>query len=471
MQSAWKVGGLVVIFAAMMMGVFAVLKSSIFSQPTDAYYVRFADAGGLSSGAEVLLSGVAIGKVESVELREDGFAQAKLSIEQGRKISKSLVAVLPTGFISLGDRQVLLERRNNAPGVYSPNNIDDPIPGGIKGPLEDLFPDTEATMQELNKTMVAFQNLLGDKELKDGLIGVMKSGEETATKFGNLADSLGGTLNRNGDEIDALMTSMVATMKNMQEVTAEINEFAGSGKMQAQAEQLLTTMNSAAKQGELLVGDLREYTNDPTIKENLTGTLDNFKSMSDSGVNIAKDAELMTKNGVEISEQTKQLMTKANKLADEVEKLIGDVKGAVQKFGPAGATSLIPAVEIESDLTYQQEPGRLRADVNLTVPAGKEKIVLGLYDAFETNKLNVMFQRALNDKADLRYGVYASKPGVGVSYAFAPNTWLKGELFGLNDPQFDLRLKRQINRNIHGWLGIEDVFGKNSPSIGIGIKK
>jgi len=471
MQSAWKVGGLVVIFAAMMMGVFAVLKSSIFAQPTDTYYVRFADAGGLSSGAEVLLAGVAIGKVESVTLADDGTARAKLSIEQGRQITKDIVAVLPTGFISLGDRQVLLERKSNESGVYSPNNITDPIPGGIKGPLEDIFPDTESTMQELNKTMVAFQNLLGDKELKDGLIGVMKSGEQTATKFGNLADSLGGTLNRNGDEIDALMTSMVATMKNMQEVTAEINEFAGSGKMQAQAEQLLTTMNSAAKQGELLVGDLREYTNDPTVKENLTSTLDNFKTMSDSGVNIAKDAELMTKNGVEISEQTKQLMTKANKLADEVEKLIGDVKGAVQKFGPAGATSLIPAVEIESDLTYQQEPGRLRADVNLTIPAGKEKIVLGLYDAFETNKLNVMFQRALNDKADLRYGVYASKPGVGVSYAFAPNTWLKGELFGLNDPQFDLRLKRQINRNIHGWLGIEDVFGTRSPSIGIGIKK
>ncbi|QYK54177.1 MAG: MCE family protein [Fimbriimonadaceae bacterium] len=471
MQSAWKVGGLVVIFAAMMMGVFAILKSSIFAQPTDTYFVRFADAGGLNSGAEVLLAGVSIGKVESVTLAEDGTARAKLSIEHGRTISKDIVAVLPTGFISLGDRQVLLERKGTLTGTYSPNNIDDPIPGAIKGPLEDIFPDTESTMQELNKTMVAFQNLLGDKELKDGLIGVMKSGEQTADKFGKLADSLSGTLNRNGDEIDALMTSMVAAMKNMQEVTAEINAYAGSGKLQAQADQLMTTMNSAAKQGELLVSDLRTYTSDPTIKDNLTGTLENFKSMSDSGVNIAQDAELMAKNGVEISDQTKQLMTKANKLADEVERLIEDVKGAVQKFGSGGGQSLIPEVNIESDLMYQSEQQRLRADVNLVIPAGREKLVLGLYDAFESNKLNVQFERALNERTDLRYGVYASKPGVGVSYAFAPNTWLKTELFGLNDPQFDIRLKHRFNQTIHGWVGIEDIFGRNSPAIGIGIKR
>lgn len=471
MQSAWKVGGLIVIFVAMMMGVFAVLKASVFAKPTDAYYVRLADAGGLNAGAEVLLSGVAIGKVESVKLADDGFAIATLSIEKGRQINKTLIAVLPTGFISLGDRQVLLQKRAETLGVYNPNDPTDPIPGGIQGPLEEIFPDTEATMQELNKTMVAFQNLLSDKELKASLIGVMKSGEQTAQKFGNLADSLGGTLNRNGDEIDTLMTSMVATMKNMQDVTAEINKFASSGKLQAQADELMTTMNSAAKQGELLVGDLRAYTNDPEIKENLNSTLSNFKNMSDSGVNIAKDAELMAKNGVEISDQTKQLMTKANKLADEVEKLIEDVKGAVQKFGPGGATSLLPDIQIESDLMYQQEPSRLRTDVNVTFPAGKEKMVLGLYDAFESNKLNIQFQRTLNERTDLRYGVYASKPGVGVSYAFAPNTWLKGELFGLNDPQFDLRLKRQINRDIHGWLGVEDIFGRNSPAIGIGIKR
>lgn len=473
MPAAWKVGALVLIFVGLILGIFATLGASIFTEPKELYYAKFADAGGLDSGADVLLAGVSIGRVDKVELTSTGEAIATLAIEQGRKLDKSLVAVLPTSFISLGDKQVLLRPMAQASGTYTAGDRSDPIPGILQGPLDEIFPDTEETMAELNKTMVAFRSLLEDKELKDGLVGIMKSGETTATKFGNLADNFNSTLTQNSDEINTLMKTMVATMKNVQSVSAEIEEFAASGTLQDQTEQLLTTMNAAATEGKGLMEDLRAYTADPELQDSLKSTLKNFESMSASGVNIAADTEVMTKNGIEISQQTKELMTKANKLADEVEKLIEDVKGAVKKFDPtgAGAGGLIPKVEVESDLTYNTEASRIRTDLNLKIPAGKEKLIFGLYDAFESNKLNILLERSINDRTDLRYGVYASKPGAGVSYRFAPNTWLQSEVFGLNDPQLDLRLKHRFNEALHGWVGIERVFDRNSPAIGIGIKR
>lgn len=472
MQAAWKVGAFVLVFVGLFAGILAVLNASLFAKPKDTYYARFTDAGGLNSGADVLLAGVSIGRVESVELAEDGAALATLSIDQGRKLPKNLVAVLPTSFIAIGDRQVLLKPLGTGTGFYAADNMDSPIPGQLQGPLDDILPDTGQTMEELNKTMVAFRELLQDKELKDGLVGVMKSGQDTAGKFGKLAEHLDGTLTRNDKRIDALLASMVDTVKNVESVTAELNSFAKSGKLQSQTEQLLATMNEAATEGKALVSDLRAYTADPEIQGNLKSTLENFNKMSESGVTIAANTEEITKNGIGISEQTKELMTKANKLADEVEKLIEDVKGAVKKFeGSGGASSLIPKIDVETGLTYNSEGSRLRADVNLQIPAGKDKLNLGLYDAFETNKLNIFFQRPLDQRTDLRYGVYASKPGIGVSYALAPNTWFQSELFGLNDPQLDIRLKRRFNESIFGWVGIDKVFGKNSLAVGVGTKR
>ncbi len=471
MRSAWKVGALVVIFGVLVMGVFATLRASLFAPPMSEYHVRFEDAGGLTTGSPVLLAGVPIGDVKEVKLGPDGKARVILAIDPGTTIAKGTTAVLPSSFIAIGDRQVLLQGGDPSKGTYAANNESDPIPGVLQGPLDSVFPDSEKTMEELNKTMIAFQNLLNDEELKAGLVGVMKAGEQTAGDFGKLASNLDGTLTRNSARIDSLMKTMVVTMQNFQEVSAEVAKFAKSGELQKQTEELMTTMNSAAKEGELLVKDLRSYTSDPALKASLTDTMSNFETMSDSGVKIAADAEVMAKNGVEISKQTAELMTKANKLADEVAKLIDEFKGTVDRLVPSGGKGLIPEVGIEADLTRVQESDRLRADVTAVIPAGKEKVVFGLYDAFESNKLTFQLERALNPKTDLRYGVYASKPGVGVSYQVAPNLRLRSDVFGLNDPQMDLRLRYDFPQGFHGWVGIEKVFGKNSPSIGIGVKK
>jgi phospholipid/cholesterol/gamma-HCH transport system substrate-binding protein len=472
MQSAWKVGALVLVFAAMVIGILSILNTSLFAKPKATYFAEFPDAGGVTAGSDVLLAGVSIGQVTDVKLASNGNALVQLAVNPEVVLPRKLIAILPSSFISIGDRQILLQPLRNQSGNYSINDQSDPIPGQLKGPLEDILPNTDATMEELNKTMASFRTLLEDKELRQGLVAIMKSGEQTSTKFGKLADNLNTTLVNNSDEINAMMKGMVATMKNVQEVSAELNDFAKKGTLQNETERLFKTLNAAAEEGQLLVADLRKYTNDPEIQDNLKSTLSNFETMSQSGVKIAGDVEVMTKNGIEISDQTAKLMTKANKVAEEVEKLVEDIKKAVGKFDAGGgASGLIPKVEVESDLTFADKPSRLRADVNLKLPVGKDKLIFGLYDAFESNKLNVMLEKTINPRTDLRYGVYASKPGVGVSYAVAPNTWIQSQLFGLNDPQFDLRLKRRFNETLHGYVGLENVFGRNRPSIGVGIKQ
>ena len=78
MQSAWKVGALVVVFAALILATYAILQRSLFAKKTQDYYVLFDNAGGLDTGARVLLAGVQIGTVSKVELISAGQARATI---------------------------------------------------------------------------------------------------------------------------------------------------------------------------------------------------------------------------------------------------------------------------------------------------------------------------------------------------------------------------------------------------------
>jgi phospholipid/cholesterol/gamma-HCH transport system substrate-binding protein len=119
----------------------------------------------------------------------------------------------------------------------------------------------------------------------------------------------------------------------------------------------------------------------------------------------------------------------------------------------------------------ETDPGRIRTDMNVTIPVGEENLTFGLYDAFESNKLNLQFSRNLNNYLALRYGVYASKPGVGVDYALAPRLNLRSDLFGLNEPQLDLRLGYRLDSRFNAWVGVERIFQRPMAAIGFGIKR
>src|SRR5215469_11561413 len=82
MQGAWKVGLLVVIFVALLIGAYAILGQSLVQQATTRYYGDFADAGGVSIGTPVLMAGVKIGQVKDIALPTPTVARLTLDIDK-----------------------------------------------------------------------------------------------------------------------------------------------------------------------------------------------------------------------------------------------------------------------------------------------------------------------------------------------------------------------------------------------------
>lgn len=464
MGPAARVGAFAVLFFFLWIFGMGVLQQGLFAPKRYAYFAEFADAGGVTAGSPVYLAGVQVGSVREVNLTPENVARMVLDVDQDAVVPADAVALVPASLISLGESRVLLTGTPGK-GQLKPGAV---IPGSLGSPLASL--NLDETLQEVNKTLVAVRDVVEDEEMKQGIKKLLASLDQTTTKFGSVAGRVDTLVARNQGVMEQSLRSASASLANLQAVTLEVQKLVASGELQGKTTALLDTLQGAVTEGKALVSDLRAMANDPKMKAQIDETLENVKVIAGSGTRVAADAELMAKNGVKVSEQAVSLMDKANNLANEVDSLIKKFNKTVDDLTDKGK-GFSTGVKIDATLTAESRPGRLRTDLNATIPIGQERLSLGLYDAFESNKVNLQFVRSVTGKTDLRYGVYASKPGVGVDYALAPRVGLRADVFGLNDPRFDARLGMDLGRSVTGWFGVDRVFERNSPSIGVTIRK
>ena len=123
------------------------------------------------------------------------------------------------------------------------------------------------------------------------------------------------------------------------------------------------------------------------------------------------------------------------------------------------------------DLIHETEPGHWRTDVSVKLPLKDSTLHAGVFDAFEGNKLNLQLGKGFGGGSEYRYGIYASKPGVGVDFKLARRLTVKGDLYDINDMRLDLGARYEFKNGLLGWLGFNRVFEGNSFYAGLGFRK
>lgn len=471
MQASAKVGGLVILFCLMGTGALAILGEGMFAQRTTSYRVVFDDAGGLAPGSRVTLAGVLVGRVERVAL-EGRQAVATISVEEAAAIPGGTEAVLPASFISIGDLEVRLQ-----PGEGPPLKEGAEIPGKVTSPLETFMPDSTQTLAKLDETLASLNRLLNDRDLKDSVTGLASSGQkaleagaQTANNVGRLVNRMDGLVQGSQGEFKQILASAKQTMGQVEALVGEFNRIAQKGELEKETLALLGQLKVAAEKGNQLVAEMTKIASDPELQASMKSTMANASTMSESGTRIAKNVEEISATGIEAAKGANELLKKANVLADDLAKLMESFKKTFDKVG-GGAASTISQVRVEAELQASSDTGTIRTDLNAVIPIGNERLRLGMFDAFESNRFNLQLQRPMAEGLDLRYGVYASKLGVGVDYRPAPSWMLRGDLFGLNDPRLDLRLRYDFSGNLYGWVGLDRALSSNIPVLGVGIRR
>lgn len=116
--------------------------------------------------------------------------------------------------------------------------------------------------------------------------------------------------------------------------------------------------------------------------------------------------------------------------------------------------------------------GSFRTDLTLSFPYRDNRFFyLGVFDVTESNKFILQYGSQLAPTLDLRYGLYASKPGVGVDWRFTPRLHLRADVFDPNDLQINTRAKIQLNTDWSLWVGIDSLFGQNQPVLGVQLTR
>lgn len=465
MQGAWKVGVLILVTAGLIVAGYSLLGKSLFRKETDSYYAIFDDIRGVSPGAPVLLAGVPIGEVSKLELAGATTARVRLDINKGVGIPVGTVANVPGSLIGLGDTAIVLV----APKTSAQN-----LPAGstLKGirenPLAGLLPDTGPTLKELNATLTATRKLLEDQGLKARIEQLLASADSTAKQFGTLATSLDRVVTDNRGQLRHILTESTQILAKVQSITTEVANYAKSGDLPKKIDALMAELSDTIGAGRSLVNNLTEFVNDPNLRQPLAEILDNTKTMTQSGTRVAASAEVIAENGVTLSEKAIEIASKASRLADDAAELLDKFKGAIDKLPQQTG---FKDVKVTADLFRESQPGRWRNDVMVELPIAGKDVYVGLYDAFESNKVNLQLGQKLTDSMQLRYGVYASKPGIGVDFGPTSKLGLTANAFGVNNPQFDLRLRYDFGAGIIGWVGFDRILRQNAPTVGIGIRR
>lgn len=466
MQGAWKVGLLVVVFVGLLVGAYQFLGRSFFAPKTTDYFAEVSDVSGVNVGAPVLLAGVKIGSVSKVELKNPKLARLTLAIEGGNRIPAGSTVSVPTPLLGFGDNPVYVV----PPAVLAGGDASagSTLSGTRLGAFEGILPNLDQTVAELNKTLVAARELVADPALKNSLTKLVDTGSKTLERFGALAASTQGLLADNRQAITSSLQSVQMAMIDVQKSAAIARQLIADPMWKEQTSTLMTSMDQTIRKAEEVMASVDAMINDPNMRRPIQESLSNVQNITESGTRIAANTEKITENGVTISENVATLTAKANELAEEAKTVL---KKLQEFFNKVPSTTGIKGVTAGMDLLRENEPNHWRTDFSAKVPLKDSTLHMGIRDAFEGNDLTLQLGRPFKVTNEYRYGVYASKPGVGVDFKLARGLMFKGDLYDINDPRLDLGVRYEFKDGLLGWIGFNRAFDRNAFFAGLGFRK
>jgi phospholipid/cholesterol/gamma-HCH transport system substrate-binding protein len=466
MQSAWKVGLFVVSFVALIVLGYTLVGSSLFEKPGDVYYAEFSDASNIQPGAIVTMAGVKVGKVDEVTLKGPGAAQMTLSLEPGTFVPADAMLLIPTSLLSIGEQRVdIISARGVEAGRME---LGGTLRGMKAGLLQTLLPEGDRTLAALNDNLEAIRDLLGDEGLRSRLDTLLATTDATIKQVGLLMNDARGLIAENRSTLRNALVNASLAVEDMRRGISVVTELVGDPAMREEITLMVSTLAQTAQKADQMVGELSALVSDPSLRAAIDTTLKNVEDITRTGTKIAENAEKITADGAVVSHKAIALADSAQQIADEAKKLLAKVSDFVDRL-PQDLKLPSPTISLETGRNVSA--GAFRTDVSVKYPLTPDSFVYGaVYDATETNRITLQYGTSLR-YGDLRGGIFASKPGVGVDWRVLPGFSLSGDLFDPNNPQFDVRARVGLGNEWYTYFGVMDLFGRNQALVGLGVRR
>ncbi|MGQ9455985.1 MAG: MlaD family protein [Armatimonadota bacterium] len=443
-------------------------------------YALFDNAQKLQRGADVRMAGVKIGLVADTSLTKDAKARVDMLIRKDIRIPKDSVARITTGSF-IGEYYVEIEPGRSRTMVRSAARIR----SESSITPDELIKGASETLQTLQVSMRRISALFAGEKLPGLIYDTIVSLDKTAKSAANLI-SLAQML------LEDVSPGIRKTIENARQVSASA---ATAGAMVrdmlredvrpnvalllANANRLLENLNTAVGNAEELI---ESYKNGGAeFSETLIRAKTTLETINEAAIQAREMLSKLNEASTSIRELTTDQELKANirKTIQNVSEASGQLKETVEAIGRRLGPRAIPNAEIirrvpEYGATLNAlantSKGESRFDAYYTFLHNSEFYRIGGYDIGENTKLIAQGGTLLGQRVSFRYGIYASRIGVGCDYQLGQRGLFSVDFYRPNDLQLELRGTVRFRDWLGLYFGTNDLLHRENRDLLLGLQ-
>lgn len=423
---AFAVGGLMALSSAM----YAVGDFHFGGNDDLKVYAGFRQVIGLENQSTVRLSGVPVGNVADIK-NDGGGVTVTLNIKPDLKIPKNSKVIVASSGV-MGEKFI-----NIMPGKDDGNYLTsgDYVFGEEEADMNSMFEGMNSVMEKATDLLNSVQAILGDKTFQTSIVEMSKNMSEASDHVNKFTASLErmavgneGNISQITGQLNEILAGMDRSMANVENMTANLNRFAGNPQTVAE---LQTTL----------------------------------KNISDTSKNIANMAENMNKvaGDPQVAADMKDTIHNAKSLTERADKILEKVQGASDDISKIEVT---PSV----DVLYSGKNSDWRTNFDLDISKDSTSLKLGAENIGEHTKLNAQVGKKFDDFG-ARAGIIAGKAGLALDAYAGKNVKFSAEAYDPNNAK--LRLKSQIKVADSTYIlgEFHDVTHKDNRAAYFGLKR
>ena len=410
MNEEAKVGAFTISGVALFMYILYLFGGITGGPPGYPVYAGFSRTVGLTPTADVLLSGVPVGKVSGIQNDGRGVT-VTLSINNGVKIPyNSTVTIASPGI--MGEKFIIIIPGDSSEylgeGAY--------MYGEDELGLDTLFVELNKMTVQIESLLASMNAIVGNQDFQMSIVNTTKNMER---------------ITENLDSLTLMLESMARENQgNVNGILANMNSMMGS---------LNRTMISV----ERTMANLETVGADPETAANLKKTLTNITEASERIARITEGIESVTGDS-QVREDAKVIIHNARGMTDKA-------NGMMSKLGNI-------EVKPKVDALYSGAANDWRTNFNLEVGTPDTFLLLGVDDIGDGDKVNAQVGKR-GKSIGMRAGVVAGEAGLGVDAHAGKKFSLSADVYDPDDPTVRLRTQYRLTGNTYllgEWNDVND---------------
>ena len=271
------IAGVVILFFGL-----SFLKGLTMFSSGNNYFARFENISGVSASSPVYANGFRVGVVERIDYdysRPDNIV-AMLGLDRQMRLPKGTTVEITSDLP--GNVQLQLKMGNDMSSLLS---VGDTISGAVQQSIMskagDMVPQVEQMLPKLDSILASLNALLADPALSSSLHNVERvtaSLTSTTQQLGQLSAQLNrqvpqmmskadgvlanteGLTRKLGDiDFQQTMQRVDATLGNLQQTTASLNNNEGTLGLMLRDPQLYNSLNATVRSADSLLNDIKQH--------------------------------------------------------------------------------------------------------------------------------------------------------------------------------------------------------------------